>query len=390
MPKTDEIESKDTEDLPTYGPLVVRYLLVLDLLLNAFSFPNLPSIFLLAAMAVLFFLPIGRGTFKFISYVMQPLILIYFVYFYVINIAGVVSPELFEKYPWAFAKFNEPTLNIFLIFSAFFFSSWLVRYGTKFEQTHYIFYLDQVRDNFKAGKRAGVLANLNFYLLHAFGFLIMIGVLVSACLNVTLFNVILIYLSLFYMSMREDSVVMFNIMLAWSTTFFLLDYTLSQFNLKEKGDADLKLASTYLDLKHENNYSFYEIDQFSLDKVLIVLGLWTRLQLHRLLSKVSSADQDLINLRLKIKSPFLNFLIKSTFIIEKIIFVGVLAGMIGVLMFTSVNIVNWLLLILLLILLCLKFAVKVEDEKQDQKGLRIFATAITLYCALMIILQTCF
>lgn len=119
----------------------------------------------------------------------------------------------------------------------------------------------------------------------------MIGILVSACLNVTLYNIVLIYLSLLYISLRHESTPMFIGMLFWASFFLLMEYLTSQFELV-KQSKEMREMSGYLDLSPYNAFTFDRLDQFSYDKVIILLLLWARLQLHRYLMEIKASDYE--------------------------------------------------------------------------------------------------
>jgi len=218
----------------------------------------------------------------------------------------------------------------------------------------------------------------------------MIGILVAACLDVTLYNVVLIYLSLFYIAQKKDSTSMFMVMLFWSSFFMLVEYLTSQFDVVNK-NLEMKEMSDWLDLSMYNAFTFGDLEHFAFDKVLVLLLLWMRLQMHRYIKEVKPSHYDAAVAIMSEKSKVMDFIIDSTAIFVKIVFVCTLIGMMLVLMVQTVNVVNWIFLILLYVFLCVNFAVKQgESEKTKLKILQMFALIISYFCATMIILQTLF
>lgn len=119
----------------------------------------------------------------------------------------------------------------------------------------------------------------------------MLGILVSACLNVTLYNIILIYMSLFYIAQHKDSTTMFCVMLFWSSFFMLIEYMTSQFDIVNS-NPEMREMSEYLDLSPYNAFTFARLDRFSFDKVAVLILLWTRLQMHRYFEKIEDHEYD--------------------------------------------------------------------------------------------------
>lgn len=124
-PDGDDMERFKSEYLvtdgskPTSGPLIWRAVVVLDLMFCAFFFPNLPSFFLLLSVVILMFLPLGRATFNLTCFVMVPLTFLYFIFFYIINLNELYPTSWEKEYPWLLHKFEEPALEILIIFTTF-------------------------------------------------------------------------------------------------------------------------------------------------------------------------------------------------------------------------------------------------------------------------------
>jgi len=159
----------------------------------------------------------------------------------------------------------------------------------------------------------------------------MLGILISACLNVTLYNIILIYMSLFYIAQHKDSTAMFCVILFWSSFFMLIEYLTGQFDIVND-NPEMREMSEYLDLSPFNSFTFQRLDRFSFDKVAVLLLLWTRLQMHRFLQGMQDADYLAATKLLQQKSKFLNFVISSAMVFNKILFVATLIGMMAMLM----------------------------------------------------------
>ena len=87
----------------------------------------------------------------------------------------------------------------------------------------------------------------------------------------------------------------------------------------------------------------------------------------------------------------LNFIIDSSVVIEKIIFIVTLVSMLLLVTFMPVNIVNWIFLILLFIFLVISFSIRIgEVSKFETKALDYSALALIIFSCLMIALQTIF
>lgn len=87
------------------------------------------------------------------------------------------------------------------------------------------------------------------------------------------------------------------------------------------------------------------------------------------------------------KSAVLNFIIDSSVVFEKIIFVLTLVGMLLLVTFLPVNIVNWIFLILLFVFLVINFAIKIGEKSASKtKMLNISALVLIIFSCLMIAL----
>lgn len=103
----------------------------------------------------------------------------------------------------------------------------------------------------------------------------MIGILVYSCWNVTLYNIILLYMCLFYMSMRQDNDLIYILILFWANAFFLADYLTSQFSIAKS--EEIAQVSEWMDISPDNTFNLNNLAIFSFDKVIILLILWLRL-----------------------------------------------------------------------------------------------------------------
>lgn len=144
-------------------------------------------------------------------------------------------------------------------------------------------------------------------------------------------------------------------MLVWSSVYFLFDYFVSQMQILFISEEEL--VKSYLNIETENNYSFYEIKNFHLDKIVIVLVLWTRLQLHRFLVQISEEEEKEIEERISETSKMVRVLVQVFNLLERIIFVVVLVLMILFILFYPVNCLFGILLFFMMIIFLFKFSV---------------------------------
>ena len=122
---------------------------------------------------------------------------------------------------------------------------------------------------------SSVLQVLEIYFLKFLSQAIMMGVLIQSCITVNLYNIILLYMCLFYLSMRKDKDWIYIVILFWAVAFFLADYLISQFSIARS--VDINSMADWMDISTLNNFDLTNLKIFAFDKVFIVLFLWVRL-----------------------------------------------------------------------------------------------------------------
>jgi len=192
----DPFENNNSDSdlrLVTYEPFYAYFLLPLILFLNTNVYHTLFSLAMMANLCVLLFLKINNFYFKFVKFVVMPTTLITLLWVYLSNLTGLFTTSDVEEYKTVLYLFQySATVEILVSFAGFFAASWTVTMGCDFNQDYFIMAIADERSEFY-NRYAPVSKLRELYLLESLGFVLMMLVLIDACIEVTLFNVILIY-----------------------------------------------------------------------------------------------------------------------------------------------------------------------------------------------------
>lgn len=82
----------------------------------------------------------------------MPSAILYFLFFYITNLSGVMKDEWIKEQPYLYYKFDNPTIEIFMMFLVYFLTCKLTSYGgnrpDSFNQANYFQWQEERRERY--------------------------------------------------------------------------------------------------------------------------------------------------------------------------------------------------------------------------------------------------
>lgn len=231
----DDFENNITDRdarLVTYEPFKVYFLLPAVLFLNTCVYHTVFSLVMMIEITVLLFISIDSFYFKFVRWIVMPTTLLTLLWVYFSNLTGLFSSDDVSEMDSVLYLFQySATLEMMVSFACFFVASYTATMGNDFEDDYFQFAAICEARAELLEEKSQVWQLRRLYIYDFIGFFLMILVLISACIEVTLFNVILIYMTLYYFGFGGSKKVILRVIYFFVTFFILVEYINSLYPL---------------------------------------------------------------------------------------------------------------------------------------------------------------